>query len=107
MIGEWIRFGISAALIVSGLLTAAMSVFGVFRFDRALNRMHSAAINDTLGITLVLSGLAVCSGSWSVSLKLLAVIVFLWLAGPVSSHLIARVEAVTGRSKDGYKRRHD
>ena len=107
MIGEWIRFGAAAVLIGLGLVVAAISVFGVFRLDRSLNRMHSAAMDDTLGISLVLSGLIVISGFTAISLKLLCVIIFLWMAGPVSSHLIARLEAVVGKKDEGYNRRRD
>lgn len=107
MIWEWIRFCAAAALISMGIIVASLSVFGVFRFDRALNRMHSAAMDDTLGISLVLLGLIIISGFTATSLKLLCVVAFLWLAGPVSSHLIARLEAAVGKKEDGYKRRHD
>ena len=107
MIGEWIRFGAAAALIAGGILTAATAVFGVFRFDRALNRMHASAMNDTLGISLILLGLIVVSGFTATSLKLLAVLGLMWLTGPVSSHLIARLEAAVGKREEGYTRRRE
>ena len=59
------------------------------------NRMHAAAIGDTLGIGFALLGLIVISGFNFTSLKLFLVIVFLWFSSPVSSHLIARLEVST------------
>ncbi len=88
----WIQFIAGAALIAAGVLVLALSAFGVFRFHYVLNRMHAAAMGDTLGILLVLGGLMVFSGFSALSLKLLLTIVMLWLTSPVSSHLIGRLE---------------
>ena len=92
---EWIRFLISATLIVSGLIVMCLGVIGVYRFKYVLNRMHAAAMNDTLGLALIMLGLIVMSGFTFTSLKLLLVILMLWLSSPVSSHLIGRLEIVT------------
>lgn len=91
----WIQFIVGAAMITAGAGVLALSVFGVFRFRFVLNRMHAAAMGDTLGILLVLGGLIVLSGFTALSLKLLLTIVMLWLTSPVSSHLIARLEVTT------------
>ena len=52
VIWEWIRFAVAAAFIVSGLVFELISVIGVYRFKYVLNRMHAAAMGDTLGISL-------------------------------------------------------
>ena len=95
---EWIRFGVCAALVMCGLFILCVGVLGVYRFQYALNRMHAAAMNDTLGILSVLLGLIVAQGLDMVSLKLLLIIVFLWISSPVSSHLIGRLEYVTNEN---------
>ena len=92
---EWIRFVLCAALIISGLAVMCLGVIGVYRFKYVLNRMHAAAMNDTMGIGLVMLGLIVMSGFTFTSLKLLLVIIMLWLSSPVSSHLIGRLEITT------------
>ena len=43
-----IRFIIAACLIGFGVFLFAMSTFGVFKFKYVLNRMHAAAIGDSL-----------------------------------------------------------
>ena len=72
-----------------------VELLGVFKFKYVLNRMHAAAMGDTLGIGFSLAGLMVLSGFSFTTLKMGLIIVFLWLASPVSSHLIARLEVTT------------
>lgn len=93
---EWIRFLVGAVLMLCGLGIFVVEMIGVFRVKYVLNRMHAAAMGDTLGIGFSLLGLIIMSGLNFTSLKLLFVIIFLWFSSPVSSHLIARLEVTTG-----------
>ena len=86
---------VGGVLILLGVVDIVLAVLGTFRFKYVLNRMHASAMADTLGVLLVLAGLMVLSGLSALSLKLLAIILFMWLASPVMSHLIARAEALT------------
>jgi len=95
---EWIRFIAGTGLLLGGLGIFALEIFGVFKFKYVLNRMHAAAMGDTLGIGISLTGLIILSGFNFVSLKMALIIVFLWLASPISSHLIARLEVVTSEN---------
>ena len=95
MTTEWIRFAAAASLFILGLVIEILAVFGVNRFRRALNRMHAAAMGDTLGILFVLLGLIVMRGFSMDSLKLFLVVAFFWTASPVSGHMISRLEAMT------------
>ncbi len=92
---EWLQFILGVAFLLAGLGVFAVQVFGVFKFNYVLNRMHAAAMGDTLGIGISLVGLIILSGWNFASLKMALIIVFLWNASPVSSHLIARLEATT------------
>ncbi len=89
---EWIRFILTALLLISGLFIMLTSVLGVYKFDYVLNRMHAAAMGDTLGLMFCLAALIVSAPDLWTALKLLLIIVFLWVASPVGSHLIARLE---------------
>lgn len=97
---EWVRFLAGAVLMLCGLGIFVIEMIGVFRFKYILNRMHAAAIGDTLGIGFSLLGLILMSGWNFTSLKLMFVIVFLWFASPVSSHLISRLEVTTDEEKE-------
>jgi hypothetical protein len=70
---EWIRFLIAAALLLGGLGIMCIGVIGTYRFKYVLNRMHAAAMNDTLGILLIMLSLIVMSGFTFTSLKLLLI----------------------------------
>ena len=90
-----IATGAGLALFLFGLFVFFSAVLGLFRFDYVLNRMHAAAVGDSLGIFCVLIGLMLLHG-WSLSAaKTLLVFVFLWLTSPVASHLIAEMEVAT------------
>ena len=97
---EWIQFLAGGLLLLIGLLIFLIEMVGVFRFQYVLNRMHAAAMGDTLGIGCCLLGLIVMKGFSCTSLKLLLVIIFLWFSSPVSSHLIARLEVATDEERE-------
>lgn len=92
---EWIRFIIGTAVLLCGLVIFVIEIYGIFHLRYVLNRMHAAAMGDTLGISISLIGLMIFSGLNFTTLKMALIIVFLWNASPVSSHLIARLEATT------------
>ena len=89
---DWIRFALSAVLTLGGLFCLLSAVIGVNKFRYALNRIHAAALIDTVGILLMLLGVIVATGFTVASGKMLVVIAFLWLTSPVSGHLIGRLE---------------
>ncbi len=76
----------------AGLGCLVSGVVGVYRFKYALNRLHAAALFDTVGILLMALGVIVATGFTLASAKILAVVAFLWLTSPVSGHLIGRME---------------
>ena len=103
---EWIRFAITAVLVVLGLVFCAVGVVGLFRFKYAANRMHAAAVVDTLGISLCMIGFAVSAPDLFSGLKILLVVVFWWLSSPVASHLLCRLEIETDEQRDEYMTVH-
>jgi multicomponent Na+:H+ antiporter subunit G len=92
---NWLRFFLGTGLLIMGLLAFCIEIFGIFKFSSVLNRMHAAAVGDTLGLGLSMLGLILLSGFSFTSLKLAMVVAFLWMASPVSSHLISRLEVTT------------
>ena len=95
MVMEWVRFLIVIFFVLFGMSIFFLEIFGVYRFRFVLNRMQIAATGDTLGIGLCLVGLMAANGfNWATA-KMALVIVFLWCASPVSSHMIARMECAT------------
>lgn len=99
---EWIKFFLGTGILIFGMSIFVLEVFGLYRFRYVLNRMHVAAVGDTLGIAISLTGLMIMSGFRMVTLKFVLVIFFFWLASPVSSHLIARLEIITNEKLKDY-----
>ena len=92
---ETVRFVLSAALIGGGLICIFFAVLGVFKFRFVMNRMHCAAIIDTLGILFLSAGLIVAAGSMEYIPKLLCIPLILWVGSPIASHLVGRLEITT------------
>ena len=95
---EWIRFLMGAGMLLFGLAIFLIEVYGIFHLDYVLNRMHAAAMGDTLGISFSLIGLMIFSGFNFTTLKLALIVLFFWFASPVSSHLLARLEVTTNEN---------
>lgn len=99
---DWIRFLLGIGLLFVGMGIFVVQLIGVYKFRYVLNRMHAAAMGDTLGIGISLVGLMILSGWNFTTVKLGLIVIFLWLASPVSSHLIARLEKTTNEHLDQY-----
>ena len=99
---EWIRFIIGVTFIIMGLLVFVVQLIGVYKFKYILNRMHAAGMGDTMGISLCLIGAMFIFGWSFTSLKIALIVAFLWLASPVSTHLISRLEVITNEELEKY-----
>ena len=91
---------LALALMSFSLFAVCVSAFGLFRYKYVMNRMHAAAVTDTLGVLGIMLGLILLFGWDIVSLKLVVTIVFMWIASPVVTHLIAKMELLTERNID-------
>ncbi len=92
-----VRFVLSALLMAAALFVLCSGVLGIYRFRYCLNRLHAASVNDTLGLLLALASLVTAEGFTFTSLKLVLILVMLWIASPLSSHLIAQMEISTAK----------
>lgn len=99
---EWIRFLAGSTFLGVGLVIFFTEIFGVFHFRYVLNRMHATAMGDTLGISSCMIGLMIFNGWNFTTLKLVLIVVFLWLASPVSSHVLARLEVATNENLEAH-----
>lgn len=100
---DWIntvRFILTVIFMACGAFVIISSLLGVYRFRFALNRIHSAAMTDTLGFGLIIIGLMISATSIFSVLKLLALLVFMWLTNPVAAHMLAKLEVVTDKEID-------
>ena len=95
MIGEWIRFGIVACLMISGVIALFISIFGTFRFNFALNRIHAASMVDTVVLILFILACIIAEGFTFTSAKFLLIVFIQWCTAPLVSHMLAKYEYMT------------
>ncbi|MEI7032800.1 monovalent cation/H(+) antiporter subunit G [Streptomyces pratensis] len=88
-----------AVLLLLGAATCLLGVIGMLRLPDVLSRSHAATKPQTLGIILMLVGVALRlrSGMDLATLGLIAF--FQMLTGPVASHLVARSAYRTGQTE--------
>lgn len=101
---EMLRFILGIAFIIMGLLVFVIQLIGVYKFKYVLNRMHAAGMGDTMGLSLCLIGTMFLYGWTFTTLKVALIVAFLWLASPVSSHLISNLEVTTNEELEKYCR---
>ncbi len=92
---DWIRFILTAIFLLAALTIFVSQFVGVHRFRYVLNRMHAAAMGDTLGLFFGITGVCISATSVDTLIKFILVVLFMWFASPVSSHLIAKLEWIT------------
>ena len=92
---EWIRFGAVAFFFAVGIVILYISIFGTYRLRFALNRIHSAAMTDTLVLMLFAVALIIAEGFSFTSLKFLMAVILQWCTSPLASHMMAKFEYLT------------
>jgi multicomponent Na+:H+ antiporter subunit G len=91
-----VREIITGILVFAGCFFIVVASIGLVRFPDFYSRMHPAGKGDTLGLSLVLSGLMVYEGLSLVSIKLLIIIIFIFIANPTATHAIAKAAYIAG-----------
>lgn len=81
---------ISATCIIAGLVFFVAGTLGVLRFPDVYNRLHAMTKADSVGLGLVVLGLAVQSDDWFRVVELAFIWSLVMLAGSTAAHLIAR-----------------
>ena len=88
--------------VASGLLLAAGCIFvligaiGVLRLPDFYTRMHAAGVTDTLGAELILLAMILQAGFSLVTVKLVAILFFLFFTSPTSTHAVANAAWTAG-----------
>ncbi len=86
----------AAACLLGGSFLAFAAGVGALRFRNLLARMHAATKPQTLGLVLVLVGLALRLRTGGTVWALMLVVVFAMLTAPVAAHLVGRAGHRTG-----------
>ena len=85
-----ILYASGTLLIIMGLPFFLSGTVGLIRFPDIYTRLHALTKADNIGLGCIICGLALQSGSWSVTVKLLLIWLLVLVASSASCHLIAR-----------------
>jgi multicomponent Na+:H+ antiporter subunit G len=79
---------VTAVLLPAGAAFCAVGALGVLRFPDLLTRLHAATKPQTIGLILVLAGVAPQAGSAAAAAPFLLVAVFQLITAPVAAQTI-------------------
>ena len=94
--GFWVLKLLGILMGVVGLIFFLGAAVGMVRFPDFYTRMHAAGKGDTLSTMLMLAGFACVTMedfsvvSWLLFIKIMAVVLFIYLTSPTSSHALMR-----------------
>ncbi len=92
----------AAVLIIAGLFFFAVGTLGILRFPDFYTRLHAAGKCDSLAAELVILGVALYAlgdfsvGNILVSIKILAIAGFVFVASPTATHALTESALVVG-----------
>lgn len=94
-IASWLLLSLGGAFVFIGGI-------GALRMPNLYTRIHAASLTDTMGAMLVIAGIMLQSGASLATIKLVAILLFLLLTGPVASNALASAALLAGvRPKSG------
>ena len=96
MVVDGVREVLGWLFIVPGAIFCVIGGIGLLRFPEFYSRMHAAGITDTLGAALVLIGLMFQSADWTVAVKLLVILFFLYVTSPTAAHALIHAAYTSG-----------
>lgn len=76
--------------LLAGSLISVIAAIGLVRLPDVFIRMHASTKAGTLGAGCIMAALAIASWDTLVTIKALAVVVFLILTAPVAAHMLGR-----------------
>ncbi|MEM6756148.1 MAG: monovalent cation/H(+) antiporter subunit G [Planctomycetota bacterium] len=87
---------VAAGFVAIGLFFFFVGAVGVVRMPDTYHRLHAATKSTTLGLMGLLVGVMFHIGTGAVDAKVITVLVFLFTAGPVGSHMLAKAALRVG-----------
>ncbi len=87
---------LALVFIISGLFFLLVSAIGLVRLPDFYTRCHAIGKSETLGSILFIGGLAIFDGFSIESFKLIVILVFIALANPTATHIVARAAYRSG-----------
>lgn len=87
---------VSSLLLVTGALFILVAAVGILRFKDIYMRTSASAKASTLGVGLSLAGMAVHFAVLEITVRSVAIILFVVITAPIAAHLISRAAYISG-----------
>jgi multicomponent Na+:H+ antiporter subunit G len=87
---------LSVALLAGGFFFIAAGAVGVLRLPDFYTRLHAVGKNDTLGVAMMVLGLALIEGLTRNTAKMLLIVLFIAIVNPVATHALGRAAWKSG-----------
>jgi len=81
---------ISTILAAAGTIFMVVAAIGIARMPDLFLRMSAVAKAGTLGVSLLMLGAIIHFDELGVTMRLLAIVIFLFITAPVAAHMIGR-----------------
>jgi multicomponent Na+:H+ antiporter subunit G len=91
-----IRTIITGVFLGIGCFFVIVTAIGIVRFPDFFSRLHPAGKTDTVGQALIFIGLIIYEGFSLISVKLLIIIAFIFIASPTATHAVANAAFLRG-----------
>jgi multicomponent Na+:H+ antiporter subunit G len=87
---------LAAALLVSGLFFVLVGVLGVLRLPDFYARLHATSKCDTLGLALMVAGVALLTGAQWKTFKIVLIVAIVALVNSTAAHALGRAAFRSG-----------
>ena len=94
---------ISWLLLTTGGIFVFIGGLGALRMPDLYTRMHSAGVTDSIAPVLIIFGLVLQTGLSLITVKLIAILLFLLMTGPTASNALASAALLAGTRTDQAK----
>jgi len=85
-LADWLSW----IFLVTGSFFTIVGTLGIVRLPDVFSRMHGAGIVDTLGISMILTGLMFQADEAIVAIKLVLILLFVFFTSPTTTFALAR-----------------
>lgn len=87
---------LQAALLIGGLVFVLAGVVGILRLPDFYTRLHAISKCDTLGLALMVGGVAVQTGLTLTTLKILLIVALVAVVNSTTAHALGRAAYRSG-----------
>ncbi|MDR5860634.1 monovalent cation/H(+) antiporter subunit G [Halomonas eurihalina] len=89
---EWLVAGLA----LMGAVFMCLAALGILRLPDLLTRMHASTKAATLGVSLIMLGVAIHFAEEAVVARAFGIILFIMMTAPVAAHIIGRAGYFVG-----------